>query len=102
MMASTCRVRVLLIAALLVLPLAGCLSDQKEAVARCTATAKALHHRQANQSEEEYTDSLDEPISTCMKAAGYLYYSDQPDCDALYSNPYCYYPKDRPQPRPQG
>ena len=79
-----------LLAVLLLLPLAGCFSDQKAAAARCTATAKTQHPRQPDQSEEEYTDSLDGPISTCMKAAGYVYYSDQPDCDALYSNPHCY------------
>ena len=91
-----------LLAVLLLLPLAGCLSDQKAAAARCTATAKAQHPRSADQSEEEYTDALGDPILKCMKAVGYYYYSDQPDCDALASNPYCYYPKDHSRPKPQG
>ena len=83
------RMRSLLIG-LLLLPLAGCFSDQKAAASRCTATAKAQHPHLVDQSEEEYMDSLDNPISKCMKAAGYYYFSDQPDCDGVHSNPYCY------------
>jgi len=79
-----------LLVVLLLIPLAGCFSDQKNAAARCTAKAKAEHARSIDQSEEEYIDSLDGPISTCMKAAGYFYYSAQPDCDGSFSNPYCY------------
>jgi hypothetical protein len=75
---------------LLLLPLAACFSDQKAAAARCTAKAKAESARSVDQTEEEYIDSLDGPISACMKAAGYYYYSAQPDCDGSYSNPYCY------------
>ena len=79
-----------MLAVLLLLPLAGCFSDQKAAAARCTAKAKAEHARSADQSEEEYLDSLGGPIVGCMKAAGYYYYEDQPDCDGTAGNPYCY------------
>jgi hypothetical protein len=88
-----------LLAVFLLLPLSGCFSDQKAAAARCTATAKAQHPRSIDQTEEEYTDALGNPITTCMKTAGYSYYPDQPDCDALASNPYCYYPKDHARPK---
>ena len=79
-----------LIIVLLLLPVAGCFSDQKAAASRCTANAKAHYARLAGQSEEEYLDFLGGPIVDCMKAAGYYYYEDQPDCDGTASNPYCY------------
>ena len=79
-----------LLIVVLLLPLWSCFSDQKAVTARCTAIAKAQRPRLTDQTEEEYINSLDDPISRCMKTAGYFYYSDQPDCDALYSNPHCY------------
>ncbi|MGA7712018.1 MAG: hypothetical protein WCA81_08960 [Rhizomicrobium sp.] len=79
-----------LLAVLLILPLAGCHSDQKAASKRCVAKAKAENARSADQSEEEYIDSLDRPIDDCMRAAGYYYYSAQPACDGSHSNPGCF------------
>jgi hypothetical protein len=79
-----------LLAALFILPLAGCHSDQIEASKRCVAKAKIENARSVDQSEEEYIDSLNRPIDDCMKAAGYYYYSAQPACDGSHSNPDCF------------
>jgi hypothetical protein len=78
--------------ALMLLPLAGCSPDKKAITDRCVAKARTeSQQRPANMTEEEYTDSLGPSITECMKAAGYVFYPGQPDCDdGSRANFYCY------------
>jgi len=80
-----------LLAALLLVPLAGCHPDPKPAMAQCVVKAKADSPRTPDQSEEEYIDSLGFSVSDCMGAAGYIFYPAESRCDdGSSSNPYCY------------
>jgi len=79
---------------LLLLPCMGCSPNHrgaiKAALAECVSKAKAEIGRSPGQSDEDYSDSLEGPISDCMKEKGYAYYSAQPDCDGSYQTAGCF------------
>jgi hypothetical protein len=79
------------LAVLLILLLASCSPDKKSMTAQCVATAKTQNPRPAGVSTEEYADSLGPSIGECMTAAGYIFFTGQPDCnDGSAANPACY------------
>lgn len=82
----------ILVLLLLMAPLAACSPDTRKAAAQaCVAKVRAQSPRSDGQSEEEYGDSLEPSIRECMKTAGFVFFSGQPECDdGAAANGLCY------------